>query len=423
MDEGAESLLARVPEAVALADAVGLGDELVAPATTAAAVWTRGRMRPLPTGTVMGVPADLRALGRSGVLSARGLARVPLDRVLPGGAVTGDAAAGDRSVADVVGGRLGAEVVERLVEPLLGGVYAGRADELSFAATLPQLAAAGRDTRSLLAAARVAQARSSGARTGPVFLTVPAGLGRLAIRVAAAADAECLLGRPVRELTRTPDGWRLVIGPTPEPEVLAADAVVLAVPARPAARLLTGVAADAAAELAGIDYASVAVVTLAWPAADFAAPVPGSGFLVPAADGRLVKAATFSSVKWPHLAAADPTLAVVRGSVGRHRDEAVLQRDDVELAGLVAADLRSATGVRGRPVAWRVTRWGGGLPQYAVGHLDRVRRIRAAVERQPGLEICGAAYDGVGVAACIRSANSAAAGIVDFLAKPPPAGG
>jgi oxygen-dependent protoporphyrinogen oxidase len=116
-------------------------------------------------------------------------------------------------------------------------------------------------------------------------------------------------------------------------------------------------------------------------------------------------------------------LAVVRGSVGRHRDEAVLQRDDVELAGLVAADLRSATGVRGRPVAWRVTRWGGGLPQYAVGHLDRVRRIRAAVERQPGLEICGAAYDGVGVAACIRSANSAAAGIVDFLAKPPPAGG
>src|SRR5664280_215425 len=232
-------------------------------------------------------------------------------------------------------------------------------------------------------------------RTGPVFLTVPAGLGRLAIRVAAAADAECLLGRPVRELTRTPDGWRL----------------------------LTGVAADAAAELAGIDYASVAVVTLAWPAADFAAPVPGSGFLVPAADGRLVKAATFSSVKWPHLAAADPTLAVVRGSVGRHRDEAVLQRDDVELAGLVAADLRSATGVRGRPVAWRVTRWGGGLPQYAVGHLDRVRRIRAAVERQPGLEICGAAYDGVGVAACIRSANSAAAGIVDFLAKPPPAGG
>jgi oxygen-dependent protoporphyrinogen oxidase len=213
----------------------------------------------------------------------------------------------------------------------------------------------------------------------------------------------------VRELARTPSGWRLTIGSAADPEYLDADAVILATPAAPAARLLKRPAGAAAAELERIPYASMAIITLAFRAGDF----PGqqrSGYLVPAVDGRAVKAATFSTVKWPHLAqAADPKnpVHIVRCSVGRSGDVAVLQRDDADLAALAAAELAAAIGIAARPVAHRVTRWGGGLPQYNVGHLDRVARIRAAVAAQPGLAVAGAAYDGVGIPACVGTARAA----------------
>ncbi len=157
----------------------------------------------------------------------------------------------------------------------------------------------------------------------------------------------------------------------------------------------------------------MAVITLAYPEAAFPVPPAGSGFLVPPVDGHAVKAVTFSTVKWPHLAVAG--LQIVRCSVGRLGDEAVLQRDDADLAGLAAADLAAATGVRGRPAQARVTRWGGGLPQYSVGHTGRVARIRAGVAAQPGLAVCGAAYDGVGIPACIASARQAAREVQRYL--------
>ena len=144
-----------------------------------------------------------------------------------------------------------------------------------------------------------------------------------------------------------------------------------------------------------------------------------SGYLVPAVDGRAVKAATFSTVKWPHLAGATAggaePLEIVRCSVGRIGEEALLQRADEDLAALAAAELAAATGVRGAPVAHRVTRWGGALPQYTVGHLDRVAKIRAALATQPGLAVCGAAYDGIGIPACIATARAAAGQVLDAL--------
>ena len=164
-----------------------------------------------------------------------------------------------------------------------------------------------------------------------------------------------------------------------------------------------------------IRYASMAIVTLAYPAAAFPAPLEGSGYLVPAADGRPVKAVTFSSVKWPHLRDAGAGLVIVRCSLGRVGEEALLQSDVTELAVLAAADLAAATGARGAPVATRVTRWGGGLPQYDVGHLDRVARIRSTVAAQPGMAVCGAAYDGIGIPACVATARAAAAQIAAHL--------
>jgi oxygen-dependent protoporphyrinogen oxidase len=197
----------------------------------------------------------------------------------------------------------------------------------------------------------------------------------------------------------------LTIGSTRAPEQVSADAVLLAVPAAPAARLLRAEVPTAATDLAAVAYASMAIVTLALPAR---AVLPaGSGFLVPPVDGRVVKAATFTTNKWGWYADEAAGVQVVRLSVGRLGEEAVLQRDDAELAELALVDLVEAVGPLPAPVDTRVTRWGGGLPQYAVGHRARVERVRTAVALQPGLAVCGAAYDGIGVPACVASAEQA----------------
>jgi protoporphyrinogen/coproporphyrinogen III oxidase len=190
---------------------------------------------------------------------------------------------------------------------------------------------------------------------------------------------------------------------------------VLAVPTAPAARLLKPFAAHTAARLAEIDYASVAVVTFAFAAGKVGDALTGSGFLVPPVDRRHVKAATYSSRKWEWLRDADPSVVVVRTSLGRYREERDLQLDDVDLAATALADLREATGIGSAPVDTRVTRWGGGLPQYTVGHGERVAEIRSGVAALPGLAVCGAAYDGLGIPACIASAQAAVTQVVADL--------
>jgi len=426
VDEGAEALLARRPEGADLIGAVGLTGRLEDPGTTAAGIWSRGRLHPLPRRQFMGVPADLDELQASGILSDAGLARARDDLRLP---VT--PRDDDVTVAGYVGARFGAELVDRLVDPLLGGVYAGRSDGLSFEATLGGLAAASRQHRSLAeAAASLLPASGTTGRppapARPVFTTLSGGLGTLPPAVAARSGAAVRTGAMVRELARAVtadgEGWRLTVGPARAPERLGADAVILAVPARPASRLLDGVpgAAAAASALGEIDYASMAIVTLAYPAGAFPERPEGSGYLVPAVDGRAVKAVTFSTVKWPHLRSGDAGLEIVRCSVGRIGEEALLQRDDAELARIAAAELAAATGVCGEPADVRVSRWGGALPQYAVGHTARVERIRASVAAQPGLAVCGAVYDGVGIPACIASARLAADQVLAYLGSRDP---
>jgi oxygen-dependent protoporphyrinogen oxidase len=403
VDEGAEMFLRRVPEALDLVERLGRGSELVSPRTTSAGVWARGALRPMPTGTVMGLPSDPERL--RGVLTDDEVDRVGADLELPG-----EAPGEDVSVGEWVAARVGSAVVERLVDPLLGGVYAGRANELSLAATVPQLP---RDEVSLLAAVRRAMpARPS---ADPVFATLTGGMGSLPGTVASAitaAGGSVVLDRTVRRIERTADGWRLVHGATNDEQVMAADAVVVAVPAAPAARLLGEVAPNAAADLAGVDAASMAIVTTAWRRSE-APALTQSGYLVPAVYGRPIKAVTFASTKWEHIGGGD--LVVVRCSIGRFGDISELQRDDEDLVAAAAAELTAYAGFTGAPVDARVSRWGGGLPQYAVGHVQRVARIRRAVAAVPGLAVCGATYDGVGVPACIRTGRAAAAQIIAGL--------
>ena len=416
VDLGAESLLNRRPEAVDLARAVGLGRDLVHPARVDAGLWTRGSLVPLPRRTVMGVPADPSEL--AAVLDFDQVAAVEAEPAVQGmPLVAGD----DVAIGGFVAGRMGRAVVDRLVEPLLGGVYAGLADELSLRATVPALAVAAGAHRSLLDAAASVLADGPGDDV-PVFAGIRGGVGRLPAAVAAASGAEIRTGVTVRGLLRTDDGWRVGTGSAARPETVGADAVVVAVPAAPAARLLRDAAPVAAADLAALEYASVAVVTVAMPRSAFPAVPESSGFLVPPVDGRVTKAVTLSSVKWPWVAAAAGGLVVLRASVGRYRTVADLQREDGELVDIVLVDLADALGVTGRPVDARVTRWGGALPQYAVGHVERMSRVAGAVRAVPGLALCGAAYDGVGVAACVAGAQRAATGILGGLGLVPVSG-
>ena len=397
-DTGPEAVLARVPEAVRLIEDLGLGDRLVAPATTQASVVLPDGRHPLPAGTVLGVPAS--ADGLDGFLSPDGVARVRAEASLPPLRLEGDVAVGA-----LLRERLGDEIVDRLVEPLLGGVYAGRADELSLAATMPALVAHLPAAGSVLAAAaasRDAGARGRGDVDGPVFATVRDGIGALPEALVAASRADVRLRTPAHGLRRTATGFELSIGPVAAPGVLTADAVIVTAPAQKAARLLAEAVPAAVEPLQGIPYASMAVVAMAFPAQDVAA---GSGLLVPPVTGRLVKGVTVSSAKWPHL--AGETL-LVRSSVGRFRDESELQRSDDELTAAVVADVADLLDLsRPEPLETRLVRWGGGLPQYLVGHPARVAAIRSAVAGIPGLAIAGAAFEGVGVPACIRDAHRA----------------
>lgn len=403
VDAGAESMLARRPEARDLATAAGLGAALVEPTTSAARVMVDGRLLPFPAGTILGVPADLRALAASGVLTRRGMARVRAERLLP---VTAEH--GDVSVGRYVTARLGREVTERLVEPLLGGVYAGSAATLSLEATMPAIAEArARGERLTAAAVRVRASGGASADGSSPFVGLVGGLFTLPQRLAATDGVQVRTRTTARELDRQPDGrWRVVVGPVPRPERLDADAVLLAVPATAAARLLREPAPAAAALVELVDYASVALVVLGYRRSDMpAGALQGSGHLVPPREGRAVKAATYSSQKWRWVHEAIDGLAVVRMSVGRFGEMADLRRDDPDLVRLAAEDAADVLGLHARPVAGSVFRWGGSLPQYTPGHMARAARVHELLAVLPGLAMAGAALDGVGIPACIASAR------------------
>jgi len=406
VDVGAESMLNRRPEAVTLAADAGL--PLVHPATTQASIWSRGRMRPMPR-SLMGVPVDHKELAESGVLSRAGATRAALDQVLPATRL-GDS---DVSVGWLIEERFGKELLDRLVEPLLGGVYAGHAREISARAAVPQLVALLDQDKSLSRAA--AAAVGAGDTGAPVFAGVEGGIGRLPGALVEQYGFEVRTNTTVRDLARAGGGgWNLVVGSAADPAIVQADAVIVATPAAASARLLSDVAPDAALELARVEAASMAVVTMAYRVRDLP-ETKGSGFLVPPIDGRDIKASTFSFAKWDWVRRAGGDVLVLRTSLGRHREEAALQATDEELVQRSVHDLADAIGLSVLPIDSHVQRWGGGLPQYAVGHLERVARIRSAVSKQPALAVAGATYDGLGIPACIASAHIAAAQVLAAL--------
>ena len=395
IDLGPDAFLARVPHALDLCRELDLGGELVHPVSEGAAIWARGRLRTLPRSLVLGAPTgpgDLASLVRAGLLTPVGAARAALDLVRPA-TQWGD----DPSVGEVVAGRFGRELHGGLVDPLVGGIHAGSSDLLSARAAAPQIADAAR-SRSLmrgLRGVRAAAAQAGGVAEGPapLFASLRGGLGRLVERLEErlrAGGADVTTGARIH---RAPvDGF---------------DATILATPAPVTAGLVAAASPDAAGELRAVDYASVALVVLVYPVEAVGRALPGTGFLVPATEGRLLTACSFASSKWPHWAA--PGDVVLRASAGRWGDERALALGDDELCERLHREVAAAAGLVGDPRTNRVARWERAFPQYRPGHLARVARAEVALARDlPAVTLAGAAYRGVGIAACVAQGRAAA---------------
>lgn len=410
VETGAESLLAARPEPQALAAEVGLELQWRRPGPHPAALYLEGQLRPFPAQTFMGLPANVETL--SDYLSDEGREEATRPRPDHGPLLKENH---DRTIGELVTAELGPEVRDRILEPILAGVYAGDLNRLSVRAVMPQLATKLTEHSRLtdaVGALLPAPNPDAPKRQNPLA-TIDGGLSRLVKATAEAAKAELRLRTTVRELRRHGKGWLAVCGPVPAPTLLEVDAVVVAVPAAPAARLLTAHAPTATEALNDVDYASVALATFAFPANT---KLPeNSGFLIPATEDSAIKAATFFTQKWPHLARPDYP-AVMRVSMGRYGDEQTLHRTDSSLADLALSHVQQYLGTDlGEPLKWRVNRWGGGLPQYTVGHVERMQQARTELSEIGNVALAGASTDGVGIAACIASGRRAAEDIASPL--------
>jgi protoporphyrinogen/coproporphyrinogen III oxidase len=436
VEAGADSFLSTKPAGLALCQRLGITDRLVNSngADRRTFVWSRGRLRELPEGLVLGSPARAWSLLRSGLLSPLGAARLVADVAVPrrspgqedGRSLPG---AGDETVAGFFTRRLGREAYSRVVEPLLAGIHAGDAAALSLPATFPRFVAMEREHGGLVRAAlagRVGTPLRRKRSTGPAGPLGPVPAGRtpfVSFRTGMAELTEALvdrlrtlgadlrLGEPVATIRASGDGYEVVLAAGGVLPIAAA--VVVATPAPVTAVLLRDLCPAAAARLEEIPHASTATVSLAYRTDDVGTPPAGYGFVVPRAEGRHLLAATWGSGKWPGRAPAGQVL--VRGYVGGVGREAVLDADDDGLVHLVRAELAALAGIRGTPVHREVHRYPAGMPQYTVGHLGRVERIRQALAACPGLAVTGAAYGGVGVPDCIADAERTARSLLAGL--------
>ena len=396
IDEGADAFLARIPWATELSQQVGLGGQLVSPAARSAAVWWNA-LHTIPEGLLLGMPTEIIALARSNLLSWPGKLRAATEPFRRSTPLEPD------SLGQFVRARFGNEVHFRLVDPLVGSIYAADTDRFSLAA-VPQIADLAARGRSVLLTGRRMPKPSPTA--GPVFFTPKDGMGALAASTAAAigaAGGDLRANTAVDRLERDGSGWRV------NDEYF--DGVILAAPAHAASLLLADHAPDAARVLAAVPTADVALVTIAvntdeWPARH----ARMSGYLVPKPMQQLVTAASFGSQKWAHW--ATPGSVILRISLGRDGLPA-LHLSDEQLLAAALAEVGTHLGFELQPTAHRITRWPGAFPQYRPHHSAHIQGAQQTLPS--GLALAGASYHGIGVPACIRSGQQAAELMYTFL--------
>ena len=399
---GPDSFLARKPWAVELCRELGFGDELIAPRGSGAFLWTAAGLVPYPTGTAFGIPGDLGDVFRWPGVSRRGRRRALLDFVKPKRRVDAD-----ESLGSLLRRRLGDEATDRAIGPLLGGLYAGDVDQLSVRATFPELQKWEASQGSLLRAAQTAARNGRRSVGGPMFLKPRAGVERLTDVLAERVGDGVQTGARATAIEPAADGWRVLT----DDGVIETDAVVITVDAPAAATLLPRDAA-AAPLLAQVPFVSTGAVLFVYPEGTAADLPDGSGFVVPRGAAPMT-ASTWLSTKWPDPAYGDR--AVLRCFVGAAGEEDIVDAPDEDLIAACARHLSALLPLPERPEHAAVVRWPAAMPQYLVGHLDRVTEIRAGLPA--GIFVTGQSLDGVGVADCVRAAGTAAEQVATYLAQ------
>jgi oxygen-dependent protoporphyrinogen oxidase len=402
LDAGADAFLARVPEAVELAERVGLGSTLVSPESVGAAVWNNG-LHDIPDGLLLGLPGRVWPLATSGLLSWKGKLRAALEPLLP------RTSTADDSIGAFVRARFGDEVHERLVDALVGSIYATDTDNFSLA-EVPQIHAIAEDNRSLLLASRRQRRSATGtAATSPIFAAPRGGIGSLIDATARAlteASGEIRTAKPISKVSRNDEGTRWLVDGS------EFDAVIFAGPAKTTASILTEAAPEAADLLDQAETADVILVTLHISADQWPDRLHGlSGYLVPKPAQRWVTAASFGSQKWAHWRPPSGG-EILRVSIGRD-GMPVLQLTDTEVLDAVLTDLDIHLGVNFSPLDVRITRWPGAFAQYRPHHAAWVDSIESTLPA--GLFITGAAYRGIGIPACVRDGRKIGARANNFL--------
>ena len=417
VERSADCFLAARPEGISLVERLGLHGDLVGvdPRVRRALVWHAGRAVPVPRGFRLLAPGHVAGILHSSLLSPAGRLRVLAERLMPR-----RPAGPEESLESFAVRRLGREAFERLVQPLAAGIWTADPARLGMAAACPEFLAMERDHGSLWAGERArlrdtTAGDATGARYGQ-FVSFLGGMQTLTDRLADRLRSRGVAIRRVRaeRLARAGDRWQLTVaGADGGVDVIAADAVVVATRTPAAAVLLAGVDPDLAAELAGIAYAGSAIVSLGFARDEVAHPLDAAGLVVPRTAGRRALAVSFSSSKFPHR--APPGCVLVRVFLGGALDPASLALDDEHLVDLALAEAAALIGATGNPRLVQVDRWAGAMPQYHVGHADRVTRIEAAITRHPRLALAGAAYRGVGIPQVIASGQAAVRKIADEL--------
>lgn len=408
IERGGDSFITNKPWAVRLCERLGLADELIPTDDThrRSLVLRKGKPVPVPEGFMLLSPAKVWPVLTSPIFSPWGKLRMGWEYF-----VRRRDSNGDESLASFVRRRFGREALDRLVQPLVGGIYTSDPEKLSLRATMPRFLDMERDYRSLIRASRKqvaesskAESEGSGARYG-LFATLRNGLSQLVEKLEEriAASADIRRNTPVQQITPTDDGWRVELA---DGSTETFDAVIPAVRAYQVAEMIAGFDADLADDLRGIEYASSAVVVSGHKLTDIRHPLDAFGLVIPAIENRKVLAVSFSSRKFPDRAPDGRVL--IRTFVGGAMQPELLKRDDAGLIELVQAELHDILGVTGQPDFVDVARYTNAMPQYHVGHLDRIARIEERVARHTGLLLAGNAYHGVGIPDCIHSGEQAA---------------
>ena len=408
VEAGPDSFISTKPWAVELCQELGIAGGLQGTsAQRRVYVMRKGRLIEIPRGLTMMVPTKAGEIVRSPLISLLGKLRLGLEPIVPRRRDTGD-----ESVRSFVSRRLGGEIYERLIEPLMAGIYGGDGDRLSLKATMPVWHEWERRYGSLTRAAWANRAASNG--SGSIFLTLKKGLGELVRALAEAMEGgvETRINTAVAEILPRPSGFTLT---TEAGEKFSAEIVILAAPAYAAARMLAPTDSELAQELGAIEYSSSATVSLAYRKADVKHPLEGHGYLIPRHEHRPALACTWTSEKFPHRAPGGS--ALLRVFFGRSQGESIWGEDGDQLLSAAREEVDATLGLRAEPLFARVFQWPRALPQYTIGHLQRVGLIRRRLVTHPGLLLAGAAYGGVGIPDYIHSGQRAAEAAMAHLGR------